>query len=411
MSSIAVIGAGVVGLSTALNLQRRGFDTTIIDPLPAGSSASYGNAAMISVAATTPVSMPGMLRNLPKWLLDPEGPLFVNPHYFPKAIPWLWKWIKAGNMRQVRESSQGLFALHQPALDEYRRMLSPAHFDRTIQVMGQVHVWDTPLPSLIERVAHDLRVEQGIEARSLSVEELRSMVPDISPRIQRALFFPQNGHTLDPHKLAQTIEQLFHEAGGVSLHAKAMRILPTPSSTYQILTNAGDLSFDRVVVAAGAWSLELLKPLGVRFPLETERGYHVQVEQPGVISSYPMLFKSRGFSASPMERGLRFAGTVEIAGLHYPPDTRRTDALLKNAKKLFPKLNTENHKIWMGFRSSTPDTLPVLSQCDALPGLFIACGHGHTGLTAAATSGRLIAELVSGQATFIDPAPYRLGRF
>jgi glycine/D-amino acid oxidase-like deaminating enzyme len=255
-----------------------------------------------------------------------------------------------------------------------------------------------------------LRSELGIVTEQLSAAALRDMLPELTPHIGRAVYFPNNGHTINPFRLARTIHELFTEAGGRSLHEKALRIVPQ-GSRYRIWTQCGDHEFERVVVAGGAWSLDLLKPLGLGFPLEAERGYHVQLASPNIELPYPILHKGRGFGASSMEDGLRIAGTVEIAGVQAPPNPRRTQALIKHARSLFPKLEIGEHKLWMGCRPSTPDTLPVLGESKRHPGLFIACGHGHTGITAGATSGLLMAEIISREQTFIDPAPYRLERF
>ncbi len=411
MKSVAVIGAGIVGLCTALNLQRRGLQATVIDHLPAGTSATYGNAGMISANAVTPAAMPGMLRKVPKWLRDPEGPLFIDPKYLLKAFPWLMRWVRAGaSMTQVRNAAQALHLLHRNALLEYRDLLGAEHYDSLVKEVGQIHMWDSTSLPQNEQIAAGLRTEFGIETRSLSAAELRDMVPELTPAIGCALYFPNNGHTVNPLRLARTLQGLLTEAGGNNLHEKVLRIIPD-GKRFRLWTNCGDHTYDNVVVAGGAWSLDLLEPLGLTFPLETERGYHVEIDAPNVGLPYPILHKSRGMGASIMEGGLRIAGTVEIAGLRAAPNLQRTRALLNHAKALFPKLDIQGHRVWMGFRSSTSDSLPVLSPASQLPGLYVACGHGHTGLTAGATSGRLMAELITGARPFIDPAPYRLNRF
>jgi len=421
MAAVAVVGAGIIGLSVAANLQRLGLPTTVFDALPPGTSTTYGNAGMVSVAAITPMALPGMLREIPGWLRDAHGPLYVHPRYALTALPWLWRWVRAGAMPEVQRAARGLWALHQHALTEYRRLLGE-DFASLIQTTGQIHVWDSAVPSASERIAAQLRAELDVPAQSLSAAQLREMAPSLTPDITRALYFPQNGNAVNPLRLAQTIARKFSEAGGRIVHERCLRIVPE-NARYRLWTHCGDHHFDKIVVAAGAWSLELLAPLGLHFPLETERGYHVEFphdNSPGngsgkVSVPVPILHKGRGFGASSMETGLRVAGTVEIAGVQRPPDPRRIDALIHNAKRLLPHMETRDYKMWMGYRPSTPDSLPVLGAAPRHPGLYIACGHGHTGITAGAVSGRLMAELMTqpmtGKQAFIDANPYRLERF
>src|SRR5699024_6949761 len=158
-----------------------------------------------SVDSTVPMAMPGMLKNVPKWLSDPTGPLFVDPKYFPKAFPWLLKWANAGRMPNVRTASAGLKQLHASALDHYRELLGPANFADLIRVTGQIHIWDSDKLSVSERVAETLRNEQGITVEALSQEALREQIPELSHNIKRALLFPRNGNAVNPHRLMQTL--------------------------------------------------------------------------------------------------------------------------------------------------------------------------------------------------------------
>ncbi|WP_353152876.1 FAD-dependent oxidoreductase [Pollutimonas bauzanensis] len=410
MKSIAVIGAGVVGLSSATFLQRAGFQVTLIDGMPVGSGASYGNAGMISVDSTVPMAMPGMLRKVPKWLMDPTGPLFVDPKYFLTALPWLLRWTRAGRIDKVRTSSAALHALHGQALIQYRELLGQEHFNDLIRTTGQIHIWDSVDQSVSERVARELRDSQGIVVQALTPDELHDYVPELNRSIKRALLYPRNGNAVNPLRLMQTIAHLFSDAGGHIVQQRVMRIFPQ-QGRFRVLTNMDDHEFDRVVVAAGAWSRRLLEPLGLSFPLETERGYHIEIRQPNIKLNMPLLHKGRGFSASPMETGIRFAGTVEIAGLDAPPNEQRGRALLAHAKNILPNLEFDAPKLWMGYRPSLPDSVPIIDESNRHPGLYVACGHGHTGLTGGAITGRLISELVAQSQTTIDPAPYRMSRF
>ncbi|MGE0716688.1 MAG: NAD(P)/FAD-dependent oxidoreductase [Alphaproteobacteria bacterium] len=408
---VAIIGAGVVGIASATFLQRSGVPVAVYDPLPPGGGASYGNGGLLSVEACIPISTPGMLSQVPKWLADPLGPLAVSPKHFPKALPWLMRWIRSGRMDRVLASSDALRALHVPGLDQYRELLGADDFHDLIRTSGQVHVWTGEQESRGEAIARQLRERHGVVAEPLDPSELRQLLPDISPDIRRALFVPKNGYTIHPHRLVGRIADHFRAAGGTLHQERVMRILPGADGGWRIVTNTGDRRHARVVVAGGVWSKDLLKPLGVALPLEAERGYHVTIRNPAVDVRIPVLHQSMGFGATPMEMGLRIGGTVEIAGLDIPMNTARAERMLALGRTLFPALDGAEKSMWMGYRPGTPDSVPVIDAAAGHAGLFIACGHGHTGMTAGAVTGRVVSQMVQGTPTMIDLAPYRLARF
>jgi D-amino-acid dehydrogenase len=408
---IAVIGAGVVGLSTALYLRRSGRDVQVIDPLPPPGGASFGNAGMVSPDTSVPIALPGMLRKVPSWLADPLGPLAVRPSYFPQALPWLMKWIAAGRLPRVLEISDAMRALHKEAYVCWKELLGPQLFADLVRPVGQVHVWETDAESEGAALERRLRERQGIASETLDADDLRQMFPGIAKSVRRGLLIPGNGYTVNPQRLVQTLHRLFVEGGGRVLSETVMKILPRPQGGYDLMTNVGYHTAEQVVVAAGARSVRLLRPLGVRVPLETERGYHVMLPTPGVSLTTTISNKTRSFGVTPMEHGLRVAGTVEIAGLEAPPDERRAMALLANIKSMFPDVNTEGHRFWMGFRPSTPDSLPILGEASGRLGLFLAVGHGHFGMTGGPPSGRIVSHLINKQPAGLDAAAYAPQRF
>lgn len=409
--SVAVIGAGIVGLCAAVNLQRSGRQVTVYDAQRPGGGASYGNGGLISPDSCMPIALPGMLRKIPKWIADSTGPLAVSPRHVVSAAPWLWQWIKAGRLPAVTVAADALRQLHSPALDLYKQLLGPEKFADLIRVTGQVHVWESEKESPGDIIYRDMREKYGIQVQAVSTGELGDLVPGLSPRIKRAMLFPRHGHTINPLRLVETIADLLIEAGGEIKQERVMKLLPRSQGGLRILTNFSDVGAAQVLVAAGIWSRELLAPLGVSLPFEPERGYHIQVVNPSIKVSLPVLHKERAIGAVAMENGLRVAGTVELAGLDKPMDERKGDAMLANARAMFPTLEFDKSSLWMGFRPSTPDSVPVLSNISNISGLFVAAGHGHTGITAGASSGLLVADMMLDRPAFIDPTPYRLSRF
>ena len=404
-----VLGAGVVGLSTALYLQRSGQRVTVLDPLPPAGGTSYGNAGLISKDNVVPIALPGMLRKVPGWLSHKEGPLRIRPAYFPRALPWLLRRVQASRMSNVLKISDAMRALHRDSLDCWRELLGDELFADLIRPAGQVRIWEGEGAG--SKIELDLFKRHGVEARALDAEDLRQIYPEITPDIKRGLLLPGNAHTINPQRLVQTLGKLLVAAGGEIISERVVKIVPRGPADYLLMTNLASRNAQRLVVATGAWSRELLDPLGVHVALETERGYNATMPTPNIALKIPIVMQSRGFGLTSMEGGLRAAGTVEIAGLDAPPDERRAMLLVTHAKRIFPSLQTGEPTYWMGHRPSTPDSMPLLGEAPGQPGLFLALGHGHFGMTGGPPSARLISRMINRAPLGIDPVPYAVDRF
>lgn len=408
---VAVIGAGIVGACIALQLRRSGFTTLLFDPQEADSAASYGNAGLISVDSCIPIALPGLLRQVPKWLLDPRGPLVVRVSHLPHVLPYLWQRFLGSSMRDVLRVSDAMVALHRHALLHYRELLGTA-FHESVRECGQVHVWTRAARGEGADVEAQLRERQGVASRWLTRAELESVAPGIAPAFQRALFFPRNAHTVDPKGLVLALLDNYRKTGGGLINERVSRLAPTSGGAWQITTPAATHPIDAVVVANGIAARDLVRPLGLKLPLLAERGYHVQLRDCPDGPTVPVVYRDKGVVATPMSQGLRLAGMVEIAEASSPPDERRTAILLDHARAMFPALQlTGRLQTWMGVRPSTPDGLPIIDSVAALPGLWLACGHSHFGMTGAPMTSRIVACLLMDKAPEIDCTPYRLSRF
>lgn len=408
--SAVVLGAGIVGVLAALALQKRGFAVTLVDRDEPGRGCSYGNGGAISPDFCVPIALPGMLRRVPKWLLDKEGPLVVRWRDLPSSLPWLIRWIRAGRMDKVEGHARALRALHAPSYARYREILGPRAAG-LIEMTGQLYVWRSAAAGPTEALARQIREKRGVETHALAPGEIRQMDGALAEGFTRGLFFPENGHTLNPLRLVQTLAQEVEENGGRILRGTASDFVVENGRAVAVRCSGTTIPGDVFVVAAGIASKGFATSLGDPVPLQAERGYHVMLPEPKIRPRIKISNRDHMFGLTPMEHGVRIAGTVEIARPDAPMDERRPRAMLEVAKRMYPGLSDRGAEFWMGSRPSTPDSLPVIDRARRAPNVLYAFGHGHTGLTGAPLTAEIVAALATGDRPPIDPNPYALGRF
>lgn len=407
-SATIVVGAGIAGACCALQLLRDGRQVTLVDRGEPGEGCSFGNAGFISPGTSTPRATPDVLRQVPGWLFDAKGPLRVRWRYAPKAAPWLWQFVRAGRAEVIEAGTRALQDLHARAFDIYNSLIDT---DGLIRRLGQLHIFETDEVFVKSRRANELRRARGVVVDELSGPALRQMVPELGPACRHALHFPDNGHTVSPHRLVTTLAQRFAAEGGKILRRNVTGFERRNGIVSHLCTDGEPLPAERVVIAAGAWSERLTRQLGDRIPLETQRGYHLELPDPGLSLRIGMQHAERKFTITPMENGLRLAGTAEFAGLDAAPDYLRARALLEHAARILPGLRDGDARQWMGHRPCTPDSLPIIGRASRFANVYYAFGHGHTGLSGSPMTGRLIADMIAGRPPSIDPSPFRVGRF
>jgi D-amino-acid dehydrogenase len=412
---VAVIGAGMVGVCAASWLQRDGHSVFIVEAGEPGHGASYGNAGALNASSVTPMSMPGILWHVPRWLFDPLGPLSLRWRYLPMAAPWLWRFVRAGTPEKIHAQARALRPLVGATLEALAPLVRDAGAQDLVHKLGHLYVYRTPQGPEKERLAWELRRENGVEIDEFDADELRQLEPALSRDYVRGLLVRENGHTSNPLGLVERLLGHFLRSGGELVRAKALGFCLEGGRLTAIRTDRGELPAAAAAVCAGAWSKPLAASLGDKIPLETERGYHLMIRDPEVAPRIPTADADGKFVATPMDTGLRFAGTVELAGLAAPPDWRRARILLQQGRRMLPGLASdyaeERISVWMGRRPSLPDSLPALGRAGATPDVVYAFGHGHVGMTAAPMTGRLVADLVAGRPPAIDIAPFAPSRF
>ncbi len=409
---IAVVGAGIVGVCVASYLRRDGHRVRLIDRDDPGEGTSKGNAGAISPGSCVPLAMPGTLAKVPSWLLDRDGPLVVRPAYFAKAAPWLLRFALAGRARGIAAIADALRALHGPTFDCYAPLLAAAGAGDLIRRSGCLVVYRSRQAFEASRREWDIRRARGVRVDTLDAAQLRQMEPALSPALACGVFLPEHGYTVDPHRLVRALAERFAADGGEIRKAAARALRAGAGKGVELLTTDGATEvFDKVVLATGAWSKALAATIGVDLPLESQRGYNVTLTDPGIAVRIPVASSEGKFYATPMQGGLRVAGTVEFAGLDAPPDYRRARRLLAQVRSIYPDVRTESFSEWMGHRPCFPDSLPVIGPAPGAPDVVLAFGHGHNGMTSGPVTGRLVADIVAGRTPPIDLRPYRAERF
>lgn len=410
-NTVTVIGAGIVGISTALNLQRAGVDVTVVDKGPPGEGASLGNAGIMASGAVVPVPTPGIWKKAPRMLLDPMGPLSVKWSHVLGMLPWFADYLRNSSAERVETIAAGLSDILSGSVEEHQQLARGTKAADWINPAPYIYLYPREADYRKEAFAWNLREKHGAKFTVLRNGEVQDMDPAISPDYTFALALEGHGFIRDPLGLVRSLAEDFERIGGTILQREVTDIEIGPDGPERLLTPEGPIEVETLVIAAGAWSGKLAARLGSPVPLESERGYHVVLTDPKVAPKYPVMSTSGKFVATPMAMGLRLAGLVEFAGLEAEPNYKRARTLLKHAQQLFPGVQTQDFTEWMGHRPALPDSLPVIGPSPHFANVFFAFGHQHVGMTGGPKTGRLAAEMIQGQTPNIDMTPFSVTRF
>lgn len=409
---IAVIGAGVVGMTTALALQRQGHAVSVLDPHGPGEGASYGNAGFLATELIDPLATPATLRKAPRLWLDPHGALALPLRYLPRLAPWLMRFVAAARPARVARGRQALAALNGAAVAAWRRCLADIGAEEELVASGYLLVWESDRGRAAAKAQMAHLRHWGVEVEWLEAAALRQREPGLTGTLSHGLYFPGAHQVRDPHALVRRLAEAVEARGGELCRVRVDRLEPRGEGV-RLHTDAGTWEAARAVIAAGAWSHRLAKGLGLDVPLETERGYHLTLPERGPALRQPVGSAERRCVMTPMSCGLRVVGFTELGGLSLSPDRRRYASLRRHAGALLADKAGLDHSAeeWMGFRPTLPDSLPVIDTHPDYPVVHFAFGHQHLGLTQAAITAELLAARIAGESPALDLAPYRVTRF
>jgi D-amino-acid dehydrogenase len=410
MARIAIVGAGIIGAATATWLIGEGHDITLYEEDPKGLPTSSGNAALIALPEIAPIASPGSLKSVPGWLLDPLGPLTLRWTDVPALMPWLIAFLRSATPARGVAARAALTSLMKTALQDHGTLGNIAGLSGHLRQTGYISVHDNEqgISGALKEAAV-VKTALGYDFERLSVAEARKLVPQLEGPFAGAVHQPVYWMVSNPLTMLRHY-QAFAAAKGKFVADRVTAVVPgNDGITVTTRSGATDM-FDKVVVAGGVWSRDLVRGMGVKVLLENERGYNTTYTDLDWNLSMPIGFGDHGFIAAPLVDGLRIGGAVELAKPDTSPNFDRAKAMRTKTRRYIPSL-PEGGKEWMGRRPSTPDSLPVISRHPTDKRVLFAFGHGHLGLTLSAVTARLVAGLVAEDASDTNLSPFDIARF
>ena len=406
-----VLGAGIVGTSIALHLAKRGLSVALVDRRGPGEETSYGNAGVIEGNTLLPPAFPSRLSSLLRIALRRAPEASYHPSFLPRVAPWLWAYRAATRPGRLLETARLMRPLFSHALAEHEALLAESGASRYLRKNGWLKLYrsERGFAALNDQFA--LAQEFGISFRVLDAAAACELEPSLAPVFHRAVLWEGVAHVTDPLAVTRAYAVRFAALGGRLIQAEA-RSLRRAGTRWRIETAPSGLEAEDVVVALGPYAPDLLAPLGIKLPLGIKRGYHRHFRPSGNAGlTRPVVDAEIGFCLAPMEQGIRLTTGAEFAARDAPPTPRQLGQLLPAARGLFPLGREVEATPWMGSRPCFADSRPVIGRAPGHPGLWLAYGHAHWGLTLGAATGRLVAEMMTGATAFVDPAPYAAERF
>jgi D-amino-acid dehydrogenase len=423
VQSCAIVGAGVVGICCGIALQEKGYKVTLYDPELPGSMTSSGNAGGFGFTDVMPMAAPGLLWKIPGWLFDPCGPLFIRPGNMPSLLPWLIRFQKVSTKKQVDRLSRALTSLLNESQIDTKSLITKTKLSHLFTEKGAITVYKSRQRFEADCLEWKVKADRGMEIVKLGSADIRDMEPDLE-NANYGWFTPQWCNTTDPYLLTQKLAEYFCRNEGEIVRAQVQgfnRSTDLGDSQTELhnkgsiesmdLNNGEKIVADEFVVAAGIWSKEICRQLGERVLMESERGYNTTLPNPGVKLERQVIFGEEKFVITNIRSGLRIGGAAEFSGLLAKPNYQRSERLVEIARRYLPALDDTGGEKWMGHRPSTPDSIPIIGPSEKFLNLNYAFGHGHYGLTMAATTGKLIASSISNEKCDVDLSPFSIRRF
>ena len=409
--TIAIVGAGIIGVSIACRLVREHDRVLLVDPLAPGSATSFGNAGHVATEQIFPLASPETILAAPRLLFGRNSPMHIRPEYALKIAPWLLRFAWASRPSAFRRGAQALESLQERSQESMETLCADEGVSDLLRMRGHLVIAESKKALGELDARHHLLQRHGIESVMFTPHEAAERASFLKPGVAGAMLLPRTGHVLDPHRLCTRLHERFSEAGGQTLRARIESVETPGEGRFVLRHEGGRIEAGKLILAAGAWSAPLARHLGHAIPLDTERGYHVTAEGAPNLGGIAVESHERRIIMTPMHPGLRIAGLIEFGGLDLPPNPGLHENLKRHLRELAPDLELGRLSEWMGFRPSLPDMLPVIGASPANPNAIFAFGHQHLGLTLSAITADLVADLAAGRKPAVDLSPFRPDRF
>ena len=411
MKTIIVIGAGIVGVSTAIWLQRSGFKVTIIDQKGPATGASHGNAGILAASSIIPVPNPSLIKKLPFYLLSKDSPVFFKMSYLPKMFPFLISYLSKSNLREVNKYAERMTPLIFDTVCQHKSLAKGTGAEKFISYQDYCFGYETEENFLNDKKVWKLRQKHGLPFEVVNGNEFSKFDPFYNDLFDVIVKCKNHGKINDPGLYVKTLCDHFLSQGGELIISKVNDISSKNLNDVIVKIESDSLIANKIIVATGAWSKKILKKFKIKMPLESERGYHVEYVEPNFYPKVPMMLTSKKFVITPMDGRIRVAGLVEFAGLKTLKRKPPLNLLKNNIKDLFPNLKCKEKIEWLGHRPALVDSLPMLGYLDKNKQILVAFGHQHLGLTAGAKTGRIVSDLIIGNDIKLKISNYRPNRF
>ena len=410
-SSVAIIGAGIVGVASACVLNRKGYEVTVFDPYyPGEGGSSKANAGHIGASDIFPLSTPGIHWKALKMLMDSDAPLKVPLKDFWPQIPWFWRFLLTSNENRFKKATDALSYLCYNSIRDTKELLEYSNIAQKLEQNGCAFIYDTKLSFNKSIKSWDERNSRGFSNEVINAKKIAQITPTINEKFKYAYLSHHWAKVSEPkdivHGLAESAKM-----NGVYFHQERVNSVSEKLNSISINAEKGNSQYDAVVITAGINSVSLAKPLGDFLPMTAERGYNLTIPLSNIDIDIPIVFADRGIVATSLESGLRIGGWAEYADPSRPANPNYFNSIARISQDLFPGLSIENAKYWMGSRPSTPDSVPVISRSLKTDRVFYNTGHGHYGLTHAATSANLLYNLIEGEPNSTEIKAFSIDRF